>query len=129
MSKSEPEGCIFLTDEPDQVNNKIMRASTDGIYGLSYDEINRKNIANLIDILAALRKIDVESISTEHKNCGHQMFKELLSKSISEYFNNFRERYKSINDENVIEILQNGTSAASEIASQNLDRFLSCIYK
>lgn len=129
MSKSFPEGCIFLTDEPEQVYNKIMRANTDSISGLTYDKINRKNIANLIDIMAVLRKMDVESISAEYENCGHQMFKELLSKYISEYFTYFRENYKSINDEKVIQILKKGTSAASEIASINLGSFLSCIYK
>lgn len=129
MSKSEPEGCIFLTDEPEQINNKIMRASTDSVFGLTYDKLNRKNIANLIDILAVLREIDAESIVSEYKNCGHQMFKELLSKSVSEYFRSFRERYKNISDEKTVQILKSGTFTASEIAAHNLDNFLACIYK
>ena len=129
MSKSEPDGCIFLTDEPEQLKRKIVRAKTDSIYGLTYDRINRKNLSNLIDILAVLRKIDAEAVSFEYKDCGHKMFKEILSKDISEYFSNFRESYKNISEEKVVQVLKEGTSSASEIAAYNLDRFLSCIYK
>ena len=129
MSKSEPEGCIFLTDEPDQIKKKIMRASTDSTYGLTYDKMNRKHLANLIDLMALFINVDVETVSLEYKNCGHQLFKESLSKIVADYFSEFRDNYKSLNDERVIKILKDGTASASELASNNLDRFLSSIYK
>ena len=129
MSKSDPDGCIFLIDEPEQLNKKIMRASTDTIYGLTYDKINRKNLANLIDILSLVLKADPVTVSIEYQKYGHQLFKEILCKNVSEYFSNFREKYKNISDEKVVQVLHEGTTAASEIASGNLDSFLSGVYK
>ena len=129
MSKSEPGGCIFLTDEPELLHKKIIRTRTDSIYGLTYDKINRKNLANLIDIMAAIRQTDPYALSLEYMNCGHETFKELLSKHISEFFSGFREKYTNISEEKTVQILKMGTSLASEIASHNLDNFLSCIYK
>lgn len=129
MSKSQPEGCLFLTDDHDQLKNKIMKAKTDSTYGITYDKINRKNLANLIEILAIKRGAESETISEEFKDCGHQEFKEIVSKEIADHFCKFRDNYKNISEERVREVLKDGTIAASKIASFNLEKFLSCVNK
>lgn len=129
MSKSEPNGCLFLTDEPEQTIRKIMRASTDCIYGLTYDKINRKNLANLIDIMALLLNVNADAVCNEFKDVGHHHFKETLCQEFSNYFAKLRENYKSMTDEKVINVLNEGTTSASELASNNLDKFLTSIYK
>ncbi|TPP64750.1 Tryptophanyl-tRNA synthetase, partial [Fasciola gigantica] len=57
MSKSDssPGSVILLTDNPDTIRAKIRRSQTDSLPGVSYDEVERPGLSNLIRILAARR--------------------------------------------------------------------------
>lgn len=125
MSKSEPDGCIFLLDDQNLITKKINRAATDTIFGISYEKEKRKGLANLIDIFCLIRNQDADSIVERFREMGHQNFKENISKELSEYFSDFRIKYSSLKETNIKEILQEGTKHASLIAKFKLNSFLS----
>lgn len=129
MSKSEPDGCLFLTDEPEEIKKKIMKARTDGINGISYDLKNRKSLANLINILALVRNTDGRAIAEELSQLDHLRFKMKLADEITEYFVNYKEKFKNIQKTEAEEILELGTRAASKLASSKLQEFVSVFNK
>lgn len=71
MSKSSPEGCLFLDDSPENIFAKIKRATM--------DELGAKNIEFLYKYFV---KEDMPN--------SYGAAKTILSKSISEYFKPFR---------------------------------------
>lgn len=129
MSKSEPGGCLFLTDEKEEVEKKILKAKTDEIIGISYESTTRKYLANLINILAQMKDRDVHDLAQENCQLDHLSFKKKLSKEINEYFMEFKIKYRSIRQEEIKEALDVGTREASEIASLKLQEFLSTLNK
>lgn len=56
MSKSDPiaAGRLSLLDTDDEIALKLQRAKTDSLPGVQYDRARRPEVANLIDIYAAL---------------------------------------------------------------------------
>ena len=129
MSKSDPDGCLFLTDEPDVVIKKIMKAKTDSISGITYDKINRLPLSNLIEIMALARNEVVDDIVEEFRLAGHQAFKVVLAETLSKMFSTFKEKYNSISDKLAEDKLIEGTKSAAEIASSNMKEFLEDVNK
>lgn len=65
MSKSDPiaAGRISLLDTDDEIALKIQKAKTDSIHGITYDRAARPELANLIEIYAALANRSVASLT------------------------------------------------------------------
>ncbi|KAJ3406322.1 Tryptophan--tRNA ligase, mitochondrial [Chytriomyces hyalinus] len=59
MAKSDPsdQSRINLDDTPQEIMNKIKRATVDSIRGVTYDAVNRPGVANLLRIHAAVRAV------------------------------------------------------------------------
>ena len=53
MSKSDPDGCVFLMDRPEDIMRKFKRAVTDCETAVKYDMINKKGISNLLTVYCA----------------------------------------------------------------------------
>ena len=60
MSKSDPSklACINLIDDPDMIRAKIRKAKTDSLGKITYDPVDRPELANLLRIYSALASID-----------------------------------------------------------------------
>ena len=60
MSKSDPSklACINLIDDPEMIRAKIRKAKTDSVGRITYDPIERPEVANLLRIYSALEGID-----------------------------------------------------------------------
>ena len=129
MSKSEPDGCLFLTDEIGEIEHKILKAKTDGIIGISYEATTRKCLANLINILALMKNRGVEHLVHELSHFDHLNLKMRLAYEVNEYFEEFKCKYRSIREEQIKEVLNVGTQEASKIASLKLQEFLSSLNK
>ena len=82
MSKSYPKGCLFLTDSPEEITNKIKKAKTDSfpmpMVGESYD--HRPEIKNLINIYYCFTEIKTEEIIKKFQGQNLSKFKEELIK-------------------------------------------------
>lgn len=124
MSKSQPEGAIFLTDKPEVAAKKIKKAVT-GMAG----EMNEL-IQSHIDLSQGLnfdqdRKKLLDEIIKSHMSGVSVMgdFKKLMTEIVVEFLENFQNKRKEIskNPTYISSILNKGKDIAKRNASQTLD--------
>jgi len=115
-------GTVFVLDEPDTVLKKFRSAQTD-----SGNEIARgpgkEGIANLIEILAAVRETTPEAIEAEHPGeTRYGDFKTEVAEAVTEYLRPARERYEELRaDEAGLEAtLAAGAEKARSIATATM---------
>ena len=82
MSKSRPEGCLFLDDAPEVIRKKIMRAVTDSDTEVRADREQKPAITNLIRIYSAMSGKSVLYIEERFKGKGYGEFKRELAEVI-----------------------------------------------
>src|SRR3989338_374304 len=121
MSKSKPEGAIFLTDSPDEIKRKIKRAET-AIEGQSSEKLD--SLITILKSLAPERFREIEKLVEQHLGGEKIMgaFKALAADIIIDFTSKFQERRSKITDEQVKSILDKGISVARANASKVLKR-------
>ncbi len=121
MSKSKPEGAIFLTDSPDDIKRKMKRAET---------AIERQTSEKLNSLIAIVKSIspqkgsEIDELINQHLNGEKVMgkFKTLVADIIIDFTASFQKRREQISDEQVVEVLQKGISVARANANVVLER-------
>lgn len=119
MSKSSPKGCLFLTDSPEAIKEKIARAVTDSEKTIAYAPETRPGVSNLITIYAEFAKTTPAEIMSKYKNKGYADFKADLAKLIAEKLSSFRE--KRVSRAQAEKIFTSGTIKARKIAEKTLE--------
>ena len=81
MSKSDPSDMsrINLTDDVDLIANKIKKAKSDSLEGITYDPENRPEASNLLTIYAALADRPRAEVAAEHAETQFSTFKGQLA--------------------------------------------------
>jgi tryptophanyl-tRNA synthetase len=126
MSKSDPSDLsrINLTDEKDEIYNKIKKAKTDPIQMPSdINDLNKRPEAeNLLGIYSSLRNQKLEISVNEFNGKQFSQFKEKLSEALIEKIEPIsKEVKKLLNDEKYLdEILLNGAKKADKIAVKKI---------
>ncbi len=97
MSKSETSQnhAILLLDPPDSIRAKVMRATTDSLREIKFDE-NRPGVYNLLVIYELFTKKSREEIESIYEGKGYADFKKDLAEVIIEGIRPVQERYKEI---------------------------------
>ena len=126
MSKSDPSDLsrINLTDEKDEIFNKIKKAKTDpmsmptDVKGLD----KRPEAENLLGIYSSLRNQKLEDSVNEFNRKQFSEFKEKLSEALIEKIEPIsKEIKKLLNDKRYLdEILLKGSEKADQIASKKI---------
>ena len=126
MSKSDPSDLsrINLTDDRDEILNKIKKAKTDplplpsDIKGLN----ERPEAENLLGIYSSLKNQNLEKSIIEFEGKNFSEFKNKLSEILIDTVEPIsREIKKLLNDENYLDkILLEGSDKASKIASKKI---------
>ena len=126
MSKSDPSDLsrINLTDEKEEIINKIKKAKTDPM-SMPEDIKNlneRPEAENLLGIYSSLKNQDLEKSISEFNGENFSTFKEKLSEILIEKIEPIsKEIKKLLNDENYLdEILLQGSEKADKIASKKI---------
>lgn len=96
MSKSEPESCLFLDDEPEEIRRKIARAVTDSGTTVEYDPARRPGLANLLELYGAMTHMEPATIAKEFSGEPYSVLKTRLAEAIAEHLSDFRERKKAL---------------------------------
>ncbi len=122
MSKSENKGCIFLSDKPDVIRQKIREAVTDSGKEIKYDPQKKAAISNLMAIYKGFSLKSFEEIEKEFAGKNYLKFKEELAELIIRSLTPIQERRKELvsNPQELLKILRDGSLRAKEIASQNI---------
>ncbi|TSA55773.1 tryptophan--tRNA ligase [bacterium] len=121
MSKSEPEGCIFLTDEPEAIKDKIKKAITDTERKINFVP-NRPVLANLITIYGLCENKKIGELNFD-KFDGHAQFKEALAASLIKKLELIRKKRGELEQkpEYIKKVLEEGRKKAQKIASKKIE--------
>ena len=124
MSKSIPEGCVYLMDKPDEIMRKFKRAITDSDTErcVRYDRANKPGVATLIDIYAAVTGKSYEAIEAEFEGKGYGAFKPAVGEAVVELFRPIRERTEELlaDKAQLQQLYRAGAEKASAIAGRTL---------
>ena len=126
MSKSalSPMSRIHLLDSNDEIVQKIKKAKSDSIQGMSYDPVNRPEASNLLMILSAITGESMEKILLTHQGIGFSQFKLILAEALIAHLAPIRNQMiQYLNDKAMLDkLLTNGALKANEIAKQQLKK-------
>lgn len=123
MSKSRPEGCLFLDDSPAVVREKIKKAVTDSGREIKYDLEKKPAISNLLGIYSALNGVSMKEIEKKFKNKGYGEFKKELAAAAIEYLEPFQKTSDVLRTSDVQKLksfLKIGAKKANIVAGQKI---------
>lgn len=123
MSKSDADenGYILLLDSSDVIQRKVMRAVTDSVGVIAYND-KQLGIKNLLTIYSIFSGKDIPTIVDQYKGKGYGIFKEELAEVIIEGLRPIQERYNEIrNDKDYLEMVyKEGANKAEYVAQKTL---------
>ena len=124
MSKSIPEGCVYLMDSPDEIMRKFKRAITDSDTErcVRYDRANKPGVATLMDIYAAVTGKTYEQIEAEFEGKGYGAFKPAVGEAVVELLRPIREETtRLLGDKAYLEgLYRAGAEKANAVAQRTL---------
>jgi len=121
MSKSKPESAIFLTDSPDTIKKKMMKAET-AIEGMMSSKL--ENLVKMALAISPDSKKEIDLFVSRHMAGEKVMggFKKLLADIIIDFTSSFQKRRSEISNDYVNEILEKGAKIAQNNADDVLNR-------
>ncbi len=122
MSKSIPESCLYLFDEPDVIKKKIMSAVTDPGKEIKYNPEKKPGISNLLTIYSLLSQKPIKELEKIFKGKGYESFKKSLIKLLIDSLEPFGKKRKELLQREVYvkEILEQGRKKAEIIAQSTM---------
>lgn len=126
MSKSDPSDLsrINLLDTPEQIQYKIKRCKTDPMRGLTFDDSERPECNNLLNIYMLLSGKTKQEVATECQDMGWGQFKPLLTQTTIAALKPIQEKYQAVMDDKgyLESVLRNGREKAEAIANDTLSK-------
>ncbi|MCU0565292.1 MAG: tryptophan--tRNA ligase [Oculatellaceae cyanobacterium Prado106] len=126
MSKSDPSDLsrINLLDPPDQIQYKIKRCKTDPIRGLLFDDPDRPECNNLLNLYMILSNQTKDAVAAECQDMGWGQFKPLLTDAAIATLKPIQDKYHAIMaDPGYLEsVLRQGRDTAAAIANRTLSK-------
>lgn len=127
MSKSDPNDAsrINVLDSPKEIRNKIKRCKTDSLEGIEWDNPERPEATNLLNIYLSVTPPEKtkEDIMEEIKDMtSWGQFKPILADAIVAHLEPIQTKYYEVrkNEERLNSILEDGAKEANTIASSTL---------
>lgn len=124
MSKSIPEGCVFLMEKPEDIQRKFKLAITDSDTErcVRFDPENKPGVSNLMSIYAAVTGKSMEEIEAEFDGQGYGAFKPAVGEAVIECLRPIREETERIlKDKAYLEsVYKAGAEKASYVANKTL---------
>jgi len=127
MSKSEPNGCLFMTDSPEEIEKKIKAAVTDTERIINFDPEKRPALANLLTIYSLCEEKPIKELTLNFD--GHAEFKKALTESLIKKFLPIREKRKELEQkpDYIKKVLEEGRAKAQILASKKMNQIKKAI--
>ena len=124
MSKSLPEGCVFLMERPEDIQRKFKRAITDSDTEncVRFDPENKPGVSNLMSIYAAVTGKTFDEIEQEFAGMGYGKFKPAVGEAVIETLRPIREEtQRLLKDKAYLEsVYRDGAQKAGYVAEKTL---------
>ena len=124
MSKSDPAGCVFLMDSPEEISRKFKRAITDSDteHCVHFDPVNKPGVSNLMNIYASVTGKSFDEIESEFDGKGYGAFKPAVGDAVIETLRPIREEAsRIIADKTYLkQVYTDGAMKASAVARKTL---------
>ncbi|PIR87310.1 MAG: tryptophan--tRNA ligase [Candidatus Harrisonbacteria bacterium CG10_big_fil_rev_8_21_14_0_10_49_15] len=123
MSKSKPEGCLFIDDDPETAKKKISRAVTDSGNEIKYDPKQKPGVSNLLLIASAFTSRSPQDIAAQLRGKSYSALKKFVAERIIAYFTPIRQAKQELlqDPDKVLKIFVKGGKAATKVADKKLD--------
>ncbi len=123
MSKSSPQGCIFIMDEPDVVMKKFKTAITDSGKEIKYDPTNKPGVSNLLSIIKAVTNEEMSAIEAQFAAKGYGDLKTFTGEVVVENIvKPFREKTLALlaDEKQLNSLMSEGAQKAEKVAAATL---------
>lgn len=124
MSKSDPQGCVFLMDTPEEISRKFKRAITDSDTEncVRYAPQEKPGVANLMNIYSSVTGLSFEEIERDFAGKGYGAFKPAVGDAVIELLRPIREESLRLLAEKDLlrSIYTDGAERASAVARRTL---------
>lgn len=84
MSKSDPDGCVYLMDRPEDIARKFKRAVTDCDAEVRFDPANKPGVSNLLTIYCAATDKTIAEAEAEFAGVGYGALKTTVADAVIE---------------------------------------------
>ena len=124
MSKSDPNGCVFLMEKPEDIARKFKRAITDSDTEncVRFDPANKPGVSNLMNIYSAVTGKSFDEIEREFEGQGYGVFKPAVGDAVIETLRPIREEATRLLADKayLCSVYTEGAQKASVIARKTL---------
>ena len=124
MSKSDPQGCVFIMDKPEDIARKFKRAITDSDTEncVRFDPENKPGVSNLISIYSSVTGKRFEEIEREFAGQGYGAFKPAVGEAVIETLRPIREESERMLADKAYlqQIYTDGAKRATAVARRTL---------
>lgn len=124
MSKSDPNGCVFLMEKPEDIARKFKRAITDSDTEncVHFDPANKPGVSNLMNIYSAVTGKSIDEIEHEFEGQGYGVFKPAVGDAVIETLRPIREEATRLLADKayLCSVYTEGAQKASVIARKTL---------
>ena len=124
MSKSDPQGCVFLMDKPEEIARKFKRAVTDSDTEncVRYAPEEKPGVANLMSIYSSVTGTSFPEIEKAFEGKGYGVFKPAVGEAVIETLRPVREEAERMLADKAYlqQVYTEGAQKASYIARKTL---------
>ena len=128
MSKSRGNA-IMLSATEDETAKLIKKAKTDGERLITWDPVNRPEVANLLQLISLCTKETPEAVAARIGEGGGGMLKNELTMALNEELRPLRQKREQLekDPEYIRKVLLDGVERAREIADRTLKEVRECM--
>ena len=122
MSKSSPNGAVFLLDDPKTIAKRLKSAVTDSETEIRYDPATKPGVSNLLTIVAAFTDRDVRSVEADYVGKGYGALKTDAAEVVVNFATPFAERVRELTDDpaELMRLMHEGAHKARAVAVPTL---------